>query len=287
MVLLGAHISIAGGYQRAVEKGCCLGVSVVQIFTKNQLRWADKHLQQKDITLYRDARENNPEIQQVFAHGSYLYNFASPDKILANRSIRSIINELNICDKLGLPYLVIHPGSHMGAGELSGINEIIGNLNIVLDRYNGKVLICIETTAGQGNSLGYRFEHIRDIIHGVGDRRLGVCLDTCHIFSAGYDIREFSGYQSVIDQFDQTVGLTNLKVLHFNDSKGGLGTRIDRHMHIGQGEIGENCFKLFMSAKRFEGIPKVIETPKKEPWGEMDIVNLNLLKSYVQGSDTF
>ncbi len=280
MLLLGAHISITGGYHRAVEKGSRLGVNVVQIFTKNQLRWADKQLQQKDITLYRDALDTYPEIRQVFAHGSYLYNLASPDPVLANRSIRSIVNEMNICDMLGLPYLVIHPGSHMGAGESSGIDEIIGNMNIVLDRYNPKVLTCIETTAGQGNSLGYRFEHIRDIIHGVGEKRLGVCLDTCHIFSAGYDIRDFSGYQSVIDLFDHTVGLSYLKVVHLNDSKGGLGTRIDRHMHIGQGEIGENCFRLFMKDKRFEGIPKVIETPKKEPQEEMDIVNLNLLKSF-------
>jgi deoxyribonuclease-4 len=280
MNLLGAHLSIVGGYHRAVSKGAAFGMSALQIFVKSQLQWASKKTSNSELELYEISRKEHPEVEVVFAHGSYLYNFSSPEYELVKRSKQCMLNELELCDALGLPYLVIHPGSHMGCGEMKGIERVIQNLTDVLGQDQGSTTICIETTAGQGSSLGFRFEHLRDIISGVG-RRVGACVDTCHIFAAGYDIRSYAGYRSVIEEFDRVVGFPFLKVVHLNDSRGELGSRVDRHTHIGRGKIGKQGFRFFMQDAHFEAIPKVIETPKKMNGKDMDSVNLQILRGLI------
>ena len=245
MLLLGAHTSIAGGYHKAVVRGSKLGLGTMQIFTKSQLKWSSKPITKQDIDLYKKAMSEHRGIKPVFAHGSYLYNFASPEHQLVEQSIHFIQDELDRCTGLNLPFLIIHPGSHMDSGEDEGIKRIISSLKTILAGDTGRTVICIETTAGQGTGLGFRFEHLKDIISGVGVERIGACLDTCHIFAAGYDIRTYSGYQSTIELFDKIVGLSHLKVIHLNDSKEGLGSGIDRHAHIGMGMIGMKCFQYF------------------------------------------
>ncbi len=278
MLLLGAHTSIAGGYHKAVVRGSKLGLGTMQIFTKNQLRWCSKPIKKQDIELYKKALSEHRGIKPVFAHGSYLYNFASPGRQLVEQSIHFIQDELDRCTGLNLPFLIIHPGSHMDSGEADGIKRVITSLETVLTGDAGRTVICIETTAGQGTCLGFRFEHLKDIINGTGVKRIGACLDTCHIFAAGYDIRTYSSYQSTIELFDKIVGLSHLKVIHLNDSKESLGSGIDRHAHIGMGMIGMKCFQYFMRDERFKTIPKVIETPKKLDGKEMDRVNLDILR---------
>ena len=278
MLLLGAHTSVAGGYHKALIKGRELGLSAVQIFTKNQLRWFSKPIGEDAVRLYRKELSDNKTIKQVLAHGSYLYNFSSPQGSLIKQAERSILDELERCTVLDLPFLVIHPGAHMGSGETAGIKRIISSLEKVLELYRGDTTICLETTAGQGTSLGYRFEHLKEMIEGLGSKRIGVCLDTCHIFAAGYDLRDLSSYRSTISLFDRIVGLEHLKVIHLNDSKGELGSRIDRHTHIGEGAIGLGCFEYIMRDDRFKNIPKIIETPKKEGLKDMDSVNLDTLR---------
>jgi deoxyribonuclease-4 len=278
MLLLGAHTSVSGGYHKALIKGRKLELSAVQIFTKNQLRWVSKPISENAAELYRKALSDDDRIKLVLAHGSYLYNFSSPSHSLLEQSEQSILDELQRCTVLDLPFLVIHPGSHMGSGESEGIKRIISNLGRVLEKDLGNTTICLETTAGQGTGLGYRFEHLREMIDGIGSGRIGVCLDTCHIFAAGYDIRTYSAYRATVKSFDRVVGLKHLKVIHLNDSKGGLGSRIDRHTHIGEGAIGIKCFEYIMNDERFKGIPKIIETPKKSDGREMDSVNLETLR---------
>lgn len=282
MTLLGCHVSVSGGYYRAVERGEELGCSAIQIFTRNQLRWSSKRIDEEDIVIYKKFLSESTKIKLVFAHGSYLFNFASPDRKIIKRSTLSILDELERCFLLNLPFLVIHPGHHKGLGEDIGIHKIVASLKTVLNNDTGNTMVCIETTAGQGTGLGYRFEHIRDIIQGIESDRIGACIDTCHIFASGYDIRTFKEYKKTVELFDRVVGLSNLKVIHLNDSKGSLASRIDRHMHIGEGHIGRDAFKYFIQDERFEAIPKVIETPKKLGGREMDSFNLEILREFTK-----
>jgi deoxyribonuclease-4 len=190
-----------------------------------------------------------------------------------------MLDELNRCAALGIPLFIMHPGSHGGAGEVVGIERVVSRIEGVLDQYSGDTVLLIETTAGQGTGLGYRFEHIRDIIGGVRDRRIGACIDTCHIFSAGYDIRTRGALHRTMHEFDRIVGLQYVKALHLNDSRGALGARIDRHMHIGRGEIGLGAFSMIMRDRTFAFIPKILETPKKLDGRDMDRENLERLQS--------
>lgn len=278
MEFLGCHTSIAGGYHRAIERGDELGCSTIQIFTRNQVQWNAPPIKTGEVELYKEALIRYSSVRLVFAHGSYLLNLASPDDEIIDKSIRSILDELERCTLLGLPYLVIHPGAHKGAGDARGIQRIVNCLQTVVQSHHGNSVICIETTAGQGTSLGYRFEHIRDIVKSIGSRRIGACLDTCHIFAAGYDIRTQEACTATIEEFDEIVGLSNLKVIHLNDSKKGLGSRVDRHTHIGRGAIGIDAFRFFMQEKHLSHISKIIETPKKLDGKDMDSENLDTLR---------
>jgi deoxyribonuclease-4 len=275
-------MSISGGVFNSLLYGEELGCTTIQIFTKNNNQWNAKELTTEDVKKFFES-QNKTKITPVIGHNGYLINLASPKEEVYKKSMESMLIELKRAELLGLPYLVMHPGSHLGSGEREGIKSISRSLNQLLKKTKGfKVKILLETTAGQGSSIGYRFEHLAEIIEKVKEgKRLGVCYDTCHTFAAGYDIRTKKAYQATFKEFDKVIGLSKLKVFHMNDSIKDLGSRVDRHEHIGEGKIGLEGFRLLMNDKRWEEIPKILETPKEEGTGK-DIRNLDVLRSLVR-----
>lgn len=280
--LLGAHMSIAGGTPLAIQRALQAGCRVLQIFVKNSNRWKGKTLVDEEVEDFRKAWADS-KLHQVVAHDSYLINLASPQEELWQRSIEAMLDELNRCQRLGVSLLVTHPGSHMGEGEGAGVRRIAQAIDQIHERSGQcNVPIALETTAGQGTSVGYRFEHLRDILAATRHpERVVVCGDTCHIFAAGYDIRGEAEYGETMEQFSRVVGLEKLRVFHFNDSKKDLGSRVDRHEHIGRGKIGTSAFSWFLNDERLDQIPKILETPKGKTHRE-DRRNLKLLRSLVQ-----
>ena len=280
--LVGAHESIAGGIHTAFERAERAGCRSLQVFTKNASRWQAKPLSDEDIANYKTAASKST-IAPVIAHDSYLINLCAADRLILRKSREAFIDELRRCEALGIPYLNFHPGAHMGAGEAAGLRLMIESLNHSHDRTDGaRVLSVVETTAGQGTVLGHRFEQLAAIIDGVEDReRVGVCIDTCHIFAAGYDISKRDGYEGTLRAFDQIVGLKKLVAIHMNDSKAPLGSHIDRHEHIGKGKIGREGFRYIMKDDRLLKVPKILETPKGEDLKE-DRMNLALLRRLAQ-----
>lgn len=275
-MLLGAHMSIAGGVFNALLDGEKLGCTTIQIFTKSSNQWRAKELGEEEITRYF-AEQKRTGISPVIAHDSYLINLGSPDEALLTKSREAFAIELERCEKLKIQYLVTHPGAHMGQGEEEGLKKIAASLDWVFEHTGDlKSKVALESTAGQGTSLGYRFEQLARIIElSAHPERIKVCIDTCHIFAAGYDISNEDGYQKTISEFDRIIGLKSLVVIHLNDSKKGLGSKVDRHEHIGKGFIGEKAFGFIMKDKRFEKIPKLLETSKEN---DMDKVNLGILR---------
>ena len=276
-------MSIGGGVDTAFDRGEQTGCDAMQIFTKNNTQWAAAPLAEKTIARYHQ-RQAETGITPVVAHASYLLNLATPDDALWNKSIDALAVELERCDLLTIPHLVIHPGSHMESGEEAGIARVVAALDIVHDRLpNAGVKIALETTAGQGTNLGYRFEHLAAMIEGVraGDR-LAACFDTCHTLAAGYDFRTPEGYAEVFRQFDEIIGLNRLAVFHFNDSQKEAGSRRDRHEHIGDGFVGIEGFRLILNDPRFGEIPMLLETPKSED-GHEDAENLARLRALIAG----
>jgi deoxyribonuclease-4 len=280
--LLGAHTSINGGVSTAVVLAEKLGFTAIQIFTKNNNRWYAKELGEKEIETYK-TRLKASNIKFVVAHDSYLINLCAKDTEMLNKSKDSFLDELKRCELLEIPHLNFHPGAHLGLGEDEGIKLIAESLNVIHSSTPGyKVTSMIETTAGQGSSVGYKFEHMRKIIDLVDEKnRMTVCIDTAHIFAAGYDIKNASKYKQVMNEFDNIIGLDRLKCIHMNDSKKILGSRVDRHENIGEGFIGIEGFINIMNDKRIEHIPKILETPKGKEQSE-DVVNLNILKSLIK-----
>jgi len=277
-------MSIAGGVDKAFDRGEQVGCDAMQIFTKNSNQWYAAPLSEETVRRYHQ-RQSETGITPVVAHSSYLLNLASPSDELWHKSIDSLVLEMQRCETLDIPYLVIHPGSHMGAGEEVGISRIVQALNMAHARLpDARVKITLETTSGQGDQLGYRFEQIAAMIQGVGaSERLAVCFDTCHAFSAGYDFRTPEGYVQVFHQFDKIIGLHRLAVIHLNDSAKELGSRRDRHAHIGEGFVGLDGFRLILNDPRFEHIPMLLETPKSEDMHE-DVENLARLRALLRAS---
>ncbi|MBI5192864.1 MAG: deoxyribonuclease IV [Nitrospirae bacterium] len=277
-MLLGAHTSIAGGIDKAIERGDSLHCTAIQIFTKNSNQWKGKTLSPDEIEHYHDLKKRS-KIKTVIAHDSYLINLASGSDELRLKSVEALTDEVERCRMLEIPVIVIHPGAHLGIGEDAGIKNIADSLNAVMEKTDGSgVSIALEITAGQGTCIGHRFEHLARIIALVKDKeRVRTCLDSAHLFAAGYDISSPEGYKNVIDEFDRVIGLDRLSCFHVNDSKKGLNSRVDRHEHIGKGFIGKEFFSLLMRDKRFENIPKIIETPKDKDLKE-DRINLSLLR---------
>lgn len=278
---LGAHMSAAGGVDLAITRAAALQMHSCQLFTKNANQWAAKPLDPAVVERFHLQRDT-AGVANLVAHDSYLINIASPDPANWEKSRNALLIELERCDLLGVPYLVSHPGAHMN----TDLDEAIGRVSDAINRINderpdGATTLLIETTAGQGTTLGRSFEEIAAIIDKVEDKsRIGVCFDTCHVFVAGYDLRDEESYNATIKAFDDVVGLEMLKVLHLNDAKKGLGSRVDRHTHIGEGELGLESFRFFMNDPRFEGTPGVLETPKGDN-DEEDARNMATLRGLV------
>ncbi len=278
-LLLGAHMSIAGGVDLAPLRGKQVGCRTIQLFTKSSNQWRARSLPSEEIDRFR-ANLQAAAIAPAVAHGAYLINLASTDPALHQRSMAACLEELERAEALGIPYLVIHPGAHMGAGEEAGLRQVANSLRELLKRTKGcRVQVVLETTAGQGTALGYRFEQIALLLDQISlPERTGVCLDTCHLFAAGYDIRTLDDYHSVLRVFDQVVGIPSLKVIHVNDCKKDLGCRVDRHEHIGKGTIGLDAFRCMVTDPRLRGIPMIIETPKDSDFVTADRRNLETLR---------
>ena len=283
MDLLGAHVSIAGGIHNAPERGVKSGCSVIQVFTQNANQWKGKAVSDEDAALFREKFAASG-LSDVVSHDIYLINLASAPGEVQDKSLAAFQQELERCARLGIDKIVMHPGSHNGDGEEVGLKRICQAFDLLFARvpqFTGKVLL--ENTAGQGSNLGYRFAHLKAIVEGCSfPDRFGVCLDTCHAFAAGYQIAERDGYQRTFDEFDRELGISRLMAFHLNDSKKGLGCKVDRHAHIGAGELGLEPFRFIMNDPRFKRVPKFIETPKGDD-EEMDAVNLALLRSLVAG----
>jgi deoxyribonuclease IV len=281
-MLLGAHMSIAGGVFNAPARGRSVGCDTIQIFVKNANQWVGKPISDEEADKFQEAKKETG-IDPVFSHNSYLINLASPDDALYEKSANAMLDELERSEKLKLPFLVMHPGSHVGSGEEAGLKRIAEALNNILAKTKGyKVKIALETTAGQKSNLGHKFEHLAYLIHAVKDKkRLCVCYDTCHTFAAGYDIRTKKAYEATFKEFDRVIGLNRICAFHLNDALKELGSNIDRHAHIGQGHIGEEGFRLLMNDGRFANIPMVLETPKGPDMAE-DVMNLKVLRGLIR-----
>lgn len=281
-LLLGAHTSTSGGVHTAIERAMKMKFTALQIFTKNNNRWYSKPLEEDEIEKFKTLLEKSG-IKFVVSHDSYLINLCSADTTILKKSRTAFIDELERCELLGIPYLNFHPGSHNGQGEEAGIKLIAESLNIChYKTKNYKVSSMIEATAGQGTTLGYRFEQLQKIIELVEDKkRMTICLDTAHIFAAGYNIRDAEKYKKVIKDFDNIIGLERLKCFHMNDSRKELGSRVDRHEHIGKGFIGKDGFANIMNDRKLEKIPKILETPKGKEMKE-DKKNLRTLVSLIK-----
>jgi deoxyribonuclease IV len=275
-LLLGAHMSISGGPYKALERGRSIGCTAIQIFVKNNMQWFARPFTEMDLAAYREFSDR-PAV--VFGHTSYLINPAAKNDEFREKSIRALAEELSRADQLGLPFLVLHPGAHMGDGEETGLNRVASALDVVFRSLpRGKCKVALEITAGQGTCLGHTFEHLAAIIErSKFQDRLVACLDTAHLFEAGFDISTAEGFWETIQKFDQIVGRDRLAALHLNDSKTPLGCRVDRHEHIGKGKIGLAPFREIMRSREFSAIPKVLETPKKEDL-KQDVVNLRVLR---------
>ncbi len=279
-LLVGAHMSIAGGIHRAFDHGTRAGCRAMQVFLKNASQWQGKILTDEDRLLYRQAWRRSG-IRSVIAHNSYLINPASPDRALRRKSLEALVEEMERANFLGVGALVLHPGAHMGAGEKAAIRRVSVTLNRALERVPFPVRLLLENTAGQGSCLGHRFEQLAAILEGVSEAdRVGVCLDTCHMFAAGYDIRTEEGYLEAIATFHRLVGTAKIAAFHVNDCKMGLGSRVDRHAHIGHGFIGLEAFRCLVNDGRFAAVPKILETPKGKDLAE-DLMNLATLRNLV------
>jgi deoxyribonuclease-4 len=274
-ILLGAHISIADGLHKAILRGEEIGCTAIQIFTKSSRSWFAKKLSQKEIEKFKKTRKESKQIKMIVAHTSYLINLAAANAVTEKKSITSLAQELERCEELEIPYLVLHPGSHVGLGEEKGMKKIAKNLDKVLSKSKGKTKIALETTAGQGTNLGYTFKQLKKIRSLCKQKsKIAVCLDTCHVFAAGYDFKSPEGYKKVMAEFIKTLGVRSLKVIHINDSKSEFDSRVDRHENIGKGKIPRSVFKAIMNDKRLINVPKILETPIQDPTDYVDEIKM-------------
>lgn len=286
MPRFGAHMSVAGGLVRAVERAVAHHCDALQIFTKNASQWVARPLATADISAFRTAVDAS-DIRPVVSHASYLINVASHDPALRERSMRALRDEVDRADALGLLGVVLHPGAHTASTIDEGLERIAAALRQLLAEHTGHTMVLLEHTAGQGSTLGSSFEQLATILAGVdGHPRIGICLDTCHLLAAGYDIATADGYASTFSQFESLIGFDRLRVVHANDSKKPLGSRVDRHTHIGDGFVGIDGFQRLVRDVRFQQLPLLLETPKGKDAGKVPIVldefdqrNLAVLRS--------
>ncbi|MFQ3592032.1 MAG: deoxyribonuclease IV [Gemmataceae bacterium] len=282
MPLLGAHFSIAGGFGTALREAAAQGCPALQIFTKPPNQWNGRPIRDEEAEAFRLAMPSHG-IELAVAHDSYLINLASPDEGVRQRSIEAFAQEIARAELLGLAYLVMHPGSHLGAGEQAGLQRVIASFRELFQRPEVQavqVRVLVENTAGQGTNLGHRLEHLATILDAPGlEGKLGVCFDTCHAFAAGYDLRTAEQYTQIMKELDQQVGRERVRVFHVNDSVRGCGSRVDRHAGLGRGEIGLEAFRCLINDPWWQDRPFLLETPKSEEGNEeMDAVNLGILR---------
>ena len=278
---IGAHMSIAGGLHRALERGHAVGCDVVQIFLKNQMQWKGKPLSEAGVRLWKQAQRATG-IRTAFAHAAYLINLGTPVDAEWHHAIAAFHDELERAETIGLPFVVIHPGSHKGSGIDAGIARVVAALDELVRRTPGyRVSIVLENTAGAGDTIGRTLGELAALLdRSASPGRLGVCLDTCHLFAAGYDIRTPAGYERAMGECAATVGVRNVRAFHLNDARAGLGSGLDRHEHIGRGQLGLRPFRLLLNDPRWRRVPKALETPK-EPDPAADIANLRTLRKLI------
>jgi deoxyribonuclease-4 len=278
-LLLGAHMSIAGGVERSIDRARSIECTAMQIFVKNNMQWFARPLSREEIKAFLNHPQR-AELGAVFAHANYLINLAATNPQFHAKSLRALSEELTRADQLRLPFIVLHPGAHLGAGEEAGLAQVVASIDQIFAGIpKVKTRLALETTAGQGSSLGHTFEHLAAILAQVREpERLCVCLDTAHVFAAGYDLTSEAGTRKTFREFDRTVGLRQVVALHLNDSKTARGSRVDRHEHIGKGQIGLGAFRVIMRDRRFRKIPKVLETPKGKELRE-DVENMRTLRA--------
>ena len=283
-VKFGAHMSTSGGVWKALHRGVSIQCEIVQLFVKNNVQWFGRPLSADDVSRYANELAAS-KLARVFGHAGYLINLGAAPSPNRDQSIQSLIQEIQLATQLGLPFLVMHPGAHLGAGEEAGLRQIVAGLNEVFRATeNSPVRIALENTAGQGSCLGHRLAHLAAIFHRVDQtKRLGVCLDTAHFFAAGYDLRTRKGWNAAIKEVDSLIGLNQILAFHLNDSKTDLSSRVDRHAGIGQGKIGREAFRHIVNDERFRDLPGCLETPKSDDLHE-DVENLALLRSLVKGA---
>jgi deoxyribonuclease-4 len=280
----GAHMPTAGGVWRALERGAGLGCEIVQIFVKNNQQWFGPPFRPEDLAQYANQLASG-RFKRIFGHAGYLINLGGPASDKRDNSIRALVQELNLAETLGLPFLVMHPGAHLGAGDEAGLTQIVSGLNEVFrSTHQCPVRVALENTAGQGTCLGHQITHLARIIDRADHpKRLGVCLDTAHFFAAGYDIRTLAGWNAAIKEVDTLVGLDRVLAMHLNDSKVDLGSRVDRHAGLGQGKIGREPFRHIVNDPRFKELPGCLETPKSPDLHE-DAENLAILRALASAS---
>jgi deoxyribonuclease-4 len=259
---IGVHVSIAGGVYHAFDDMRELSINAFQIFLKSSNRWQDKPYKKEDIDKFKEECRANPEVK-IFAHSAYLINPAADDATNRHKSLDALVDEMNRAEKLGIAWLVLHPGSHKGTGTDSGISRAVDLIDKAFEKCHSTTGILLETTAGQGNAIGCTFDDLAQIIDESKNKsKFGVCLDTCHVFSAGYDFTTSAGLNLMISEFDRIIGLNKLKLIHCNDSKYDVGTNKDRHEHIGKGKIGEEGLRILLNHKKLVDVPVILETPK-------------------------
>jgi len=280
---LGAHMPTAGGVWKALEHGARLGCEVVQLFVKNNMQWLGRPLTPPEVARYSAQRAARP-FAAVFGHTGYLINLGAPPSPNRDKSLQSLVQEIKIADQIGLPFLVMHPGAHLGQGEETGLTNIVCGLNEVFAATRAcRVRIALENTAGQGTCLGHAMGHLATIFNLVRQpERLGVCLDTAHLFAAGYDLRNRKSWDAALAEVESLIGLDQVLACHLNDSKSDFGSRVDRHAGIGQGKIGREAFRHIVNEPRFRDLPGCLETPKSADLHE-DVENLAILRSLISG----
>ncbi len=281
-MIFGAHMSTRGGFYQALQRGRSIGCEAIQIFVKNNMQWYGKPPSPLDLKMYRNEFAAG-EFACVFGHAGYLINLAAPASPNREHSLRSLIQEVEFATALALPFLVLHPGAHLGTGETEGLKQVVAGLDeVCAATRRSKVRIALENTAGQGSCLGHKLAHLAAIFDGVRKpARLAICLDAAHLFAAGYDLRKPAGWDGAIKEVTKLVGVNQVVAFHLNDSRTELGSHVDRHAHIGQGKIGRAGFRHLVNDPRFRKHPACLETPKSADMKE-DVKNLNVLRSLVQ-----
>jgi deoxyribonuclease IV len=280
---LGVHVSIGGGIQNSITNATNIGCTSFQIFSRNPRQWKAKVLEQKEASLFKENLiQSSIDSRAIVVHMPYLPNLAAPSSEMYEKSVSTLAEEITRCNLLEIPYLVIHLGSHLGKGVKNGISQLVNACQRSFQIYEEKgfsknnVKLLLENSAGQKNSIGSKVEDLEQILELLGPSEYGICLDTCHLFAAGYDLSADKGIYNLLDLVDDCIGIKRLKVIHLNDSKGDLGSRLDRHYHIGMGKIGENGFKTLINDKRIKNLPLIMETPIDSLRGDKE--NLDYVK---------